>query len=72
MAWRDAADTPSQGGVSIEGGGTEVVVGVLSGMVAFRVVDGGVAGTDSGERISLFSSSWSRGLEAVLLRSGII
>jgi hypothetical protein len=60
MAWRGEADTPSQGGVGVEGGGTEVVVGVLGGMVAFRVVDGGVAETDSGERISLFSSSWSR------------
>ncbi len=34
VTWRGEADTPSHGDVIIEGGRTDVVVGVVSGMVA--------------------------------------
>jgi hypothetical protein len=52
-------DTPSHGDVGVEGGWSEFVVGVLSGVVACRVADGGIAWTDSdsSERDSSFSSS---------------
>jgi hypothetical protein len=52
-------DTPSHGDVGVEEGWSEFVVGMLSGVVACRVADGGIAWTDSdsGERDSSFSSS---------------
>jgi hypothetical protein len=56
VTWRGEADTPSHDDVSIERGGMDVVVGV----VACRVVNGGVAGADSGERSSSFSASLSQ------------
>ncbi len=56
VAWR--GDTPSHINVGVEGDWTKVVVG----LVACRVADDSVAVTDSdsGERVNLFSSSWSQ------------
>ncbi len=67
VAWRCEADTPSHSDVGIQVGGSEVV-GVLGGGVTCRVADGGIAGTDSGERISSFSSSWSRSSSTLFRR----
>jgi hypothetical protein len=60
MTWR--GNTPSHGGVGVEGDWSEDIAGVLGGVVACRVANGGVAGADSnnGERVSSSSSSWSR------------
>ncbi len=54
-------DTPSHGNVGVEGGWSELVFGVDSGVVACRAADGGEAwaDSDSGERDSSFSSSCS-------------
>ncbi len=46
---------PSDGDVHVEGSGPVVVVG----MIKRKVAGGGVAGRDSGERISSLSSLWS-------------
>ncbi len=46
------AGTPSHGDGGIEGEGMAVVVGVVGGVVACGVADGGVAGAYSGERSS--------------------
>jgi hypothetical protein len=63
-------DVPSLGGDCVEGGETGVDISVVGGEVPGRVADGvgaddgvtdgGVTEADSGERISSFSSSWSR------------
>jgi hypothetical protein len=50
------AGIPSHSNGGIEGERTAVVVGVVFGVVACGVADGGVARADSGERCSLFSS----------------
>jgi hypothetical protein len=59
MTW--IGDTPSHSCVGVEGDWSEEVVGVLGGGTACRVADGSVAGADSnsGERVSSSSSSWS-------------
>jgi hypothetical protein len=51
-----------RGNVGVEGGWSELVFGVLSGVVACRAADGreAWADSDSGERDSSFSSSCSR------------
>jgi hypothetical protein len=76
VTWRGEADTPSHGDVIVEGGGMDVVVGVVGGVVACRVADGGVAGADNSERSSSFSflgsqsSSTSFQRRLVLLAGG--
>ncbi len=59
VTWRGKADTPSHGDVGVEKGRMDGVVGVFGGVVACGVANGCVAGADSGERSSSFSSSWS-------------
>jgi hypothetical protein len=58
-------DTPSHGDVGIEGGWSEFVVGVLSGVVTCRVADGGVAVRETARFLP-------HDLEAILICSGVV
>jgi hypothetical protein len=62
------AEAPSHGDVGAEGSRPGVVVGELGGVFACKVAGVDVARTDSGERVSSLSSSWSRSSSASFRR----
>jgi hypothetical protein len=64
-------NTPSHSDIGVEGGWSEFVVGVLSGVVVCRVADGGVAWTDS-DSSERDSSFLPHALEAILVHSGVV
>ncbi len=56
VSGRDEAGSPFNGDGGVEGGKADDGIGVVGGKIAGCAANGGVAGTDRGERSNSFSS----------------